>query len=162
MFDRICLWSHLVLGFCLLEDFYRCLVCGYHEALFSNIYMIILSCWSLKFEHILTILHFYCPPPNFYCFYMIFTSFCFVYPLTAYSGYKGMILLFLSFNLPTSFISGWAITVTVYLAYQWDFSICNFHTVVVVAFSFPFREVPLTFLLKLVLWCWTLLVFACL
>ena len=32
----------------------------------------------------------------------------------------------------------------------------------VVAFSFALRVVPLTFLLRLVWWCWTLLAFACL
>ena len=61
-----------------------------------------------------------------------------------------MILLFLSFNLPTSFISGYSTTLLYVCFYQWDFSFCNFHiSSCGPFFLFPLRDVPLGFLVKL-------------
>ena len=81
-----------------------------------------------------------------------------------------MILPRLSFNLPTSFVCGWytiftvCLPLTVSLFFSFFF-FESFHFItllfLVVAFSFLPREVVLTFVAKLVWWCWTLLTFSC-
>lgn len=58
--------------------------------------------WPLKSKCIITNLHFYFPP-TFTVFTSYFISFCFVFPLIAYCGYRWLLLL-LSFNLPTRFM----------------------------------------------------------
>ena len=89
-----------------------------------------------------------------------FTSFCFVYPLTTYCGYRW----FYYFCLLTlyCFINGWSTTFTVYLLLPLRFFPFVIFMFPAVSFSFLCREVPLTLLVKLVWWCWTLLAFACL
>ena len=59
------------------------------------------------------------------------------------------------------FVYGLFPTFTVYLPLLVSFPIHNF-LVSRVALSFPSREVPLTFVVKLVWGCWILLAFACL
>ena len=65
--------------------------------------MIILSCQPLKLKYILTTLLFYSPPPMFTVFDIIFYIFLFCVSLN-YLLWIQVILLLLSFNLPTSFI----------------------------------------------------------
>ena len=73
-----------------------------------------------------------------------FTFFCFVYPLTAYFGYNW----FYIFKLSTSIISGLSTTLLYIYLYQWDFSFHNFH--ISSCCLYLLREVPLTFVVKLV------------
>ena len=56
--------------------------------LYSSLYIhiIVLSCWSLNFTCILKTLHLYCLP--FLITVFDLTSNCFIYPLTAYCGYR--------------------------------------------------------------------------
>ena len=79
------------------------LLCLY-VALYTNTW---LNWRSLKFECILTTLHFY----PFHIYYLCILHFCFVYPLT-YCGFRWF---YYFFNLPTSFTKGCFTTFAVYL-----------------------------------------------
>ena len=62
-----------------------------------------------------------------------------------------VILLLLSFNLPTSIICGWFTTFTI-SAFISEIFLFIINVFLVVAFSFSLKEVALTFLVKLVWW----------
>lgn len=133
--------------------YYRFLVCGYHEVCIYT-YVIILSCWYLKFNHISTTLYFYSPPATFTILMSHFTSFRFVYPLTSYCKCRQLHYLWpLSLLLDLNMFD---LLPLLYLRlYQWNvFSFINF-LVFSLFFSFSLSKIPLAFLIKPVWWCWT-------
>ena len=100
-------------------------------------------------------------PHNYHFRYHIyFTSVCFVYSLTAYCGYS----LFYCLCLLTFLLALYMLFYYLYCMFAFTDELFPFiiFMFLVVAFSFSLREVLLTFLVKLVCWCWTLLAFACL
>ena len=102
-----------------------------------HIYMIILSCWPLKFKHILTTLHFL-PPFHVYNFDIIFTSFCFVYPLATYCRYRW----FYNFCLLTFLLALYMANILPLLyicLYQWDFFPFMFHVSFLFTWKSPFN-----------------------
>ena len=66
-----------------------------------------------------------------------------------------MLLLLLFFNLLNSFTSGWSVNFTVCLPLPMRFFLFIVFTCLAVVFYFLLREVPLTFLIKPIYWCWT-------
>ena len=78
------------------------------------------------------------PPPSIWFLTLYFTSFCFVYPSTTYFGYRWfyyfLLALYMVDLLPLMYV-------------------CLYRWALVGALSSWLREVPLTFLVKLVGWC---------
>ena len=111
-------------------------VCVYtHTHTHTYIHIIILSCWSLKFKHILTTLHFYFPLYVLQFLISYFTSFCFVYPLTTYCGYRWLYYFcHLTFLLALYVID--LLPLLYICLYQWDFSFHNFQVSICGLFFF--------------------------
>jgi len=110
-------------------------------------HVIILSCWCVIFKY-----NFSPHSPDHDCFWHhILHPFILVCVSLNYLLQIYVILLLLSFNLPTSIICGWFITFTI-SAFISEIFLFIINVFLVVAFSFSLKEIALTFLVKLVWW----------
>ena len=96
--------------------------------IYSNLYidMIVLSCWSLNFKCTLRPCVCTLLPSRLLFLISYFMSNCFVYPLTAYCGYRWFYYFCLLIFLLTLYMDDFLPLLYVYL-YWWAFTFCNFH-----------------------------------
>ena len=160
----VCIYYRFMCVYVSIIDFWFVLALS----LYIEIYIYIHDYFQLFISYVQThfpILHFYSPSPCLLFLTSYFTSFvcvcvcvC-VYSLAICHGYRWF--YYLSVNIPLPLCIADLLHLLSIWLYQWDFFIHNFIFLFVI-FSFLVRKVSLTFLVKLVCWCCSLLVFACL